>query len=86
MNAEALIYDPDAKHMLLKHLTAYEGRVRILEGLTWDHAMDETGVNEYPFDGTYAELKDRPFMAIHTSGTSGKIARSRRIECLYSGN
>ncbi len=72
MNAEALIYGPDAKGMLAKQLAAFEERVGMLEWLTWEDAMDEKLVDQYPFNGTYEELKDKPFMVIHTSGTSGK--------------
>jgi hypothetical protein len=41
-----------------------------------DEWIDDTIVTPYIYDKSFEEARDDPFMIIHTSGTTGKVASS----------
>lgn len=58
--------------MLAELHDATKDTVQWIQTPSFDELLDRsTTVDEFPFDFTFDELKDVPFVGMHTSGTTG---------------
>nr|KAI5459480.1 hypothetical protein BGZ63DRAFT_491818 [Mariannaea sp. PMI_226] len=69
--AQALIYDPEATDSLKPLLDLTREIMPIIPGLTWQEMAGTQDVEEFPFTAKLDDVRSKPFLAIHTSGTSG---------------
>ncbi|KAI1125544.1 hypothetical protein F5Y10DRAFT_294522 [Nemania abortiva] len=71
VGATTLLYGPEALDMLSPLLTATKDILKSTMTMSYTELLNDALVEPYPFAGTFDELQDRPFMGLHTSGTSG---------------
>ncbi|KAH8673378.1 hypothetical protein BX600DRAFT_455167 [Xylariales sp. PMI_506] len=71
MGATTLLYGPESQDILRPHLDAVSKTTQLIPAFDWDQAMNDEPVQPFPYSDTYESSKDKHFVAIHTSGTSG---------------
>ncbi|KAI5917478.1 hypothetical protein F4810DRAFT_717670 [Camillea tinctor] len=71
VGATSLLYSPEVTTMLSPLLEATEATIKPLVTPGYGELLGSEAVQPYPFQGTFDELQETPFMGLHTSGTSG---------------
>jgi acyl-coenzyme A synthetase/AMP-(fatty) acid ligase len=73
VGAKTLLYAPEILGTLSPLLAATEDLVTPIVSEGYDDILSQTKVlaDAYPFDATFEEVRDVPFLGLHTSGTSG---------------
>ncbi|KAI1504530.1 hypothetical protein F5X99DRAFT_371308 [Biscogniauxia marginata] len=71
VGASKLMYAPEAADLLSPLIQVTRNIVTAFVTPTYKDVMSQDLAQEYPFEGTFDELKDTKFMGLHTSGTSG---------------
>lgn len=73
VGANTLLHAPEILETLSPLLAATEDMVTPIVSEGYHDILSETEalVDAYPFDATFEEVRDVPFLGLHTSGTSG---------------
>ncbi|KAI1104879.1 acetyl-CoA synthetase-like protein [Jackrogersella minutella] len=71
VGAKHLFYGPESSGTLAELIGKASPAVAARPGLSLQDIVSPEPVPDYPFDKTYDEIKDKRFMGLHTSGTSG---------------
>ncbi|KAF2966875.1 hypothetical protein GQX73_g6718 [Xylaria multiplex] len=71
VGARTLFHAPEVLETLSPLLAATKAAITPIVTLDYREFLSETVAEAYPFEGTFDELRETPFMGLHTSGTSG---------------
>lgn len=72
VGAKTLFHSPEGFGILSDLHEATKDSVQWIKTPTFEELMDRRTVEEeVPFEYTFDELKDKPYVALHTSGTTG---------------
>ncbi|KAI0189651.1 hypothetical protein F4808DRAFT_34080 [Astrocystis sublimbata] len=71
VGATKLLYAPENAIPLQALLESTNGTIQSISTPSYSDMLDKTAVDDYPFPFTFDEVKEKAFMALHTSGTSG---------------
>ncbi|TGJ81947.1 hypothetical protein E0Z10_g6815 [Xylaria hypoxylon] len=71
VGASTLFHAPEVLDTLSPLLAATKATITPVVTLDYREFLSETVVDAYPFEGTFDEVRETPFMGLHTSGTSG---------------
>ncbi|KAI0412759.1 hypothetical protein F5X98DRAFT_314939 [Xylaria grammica] len=71
VGATTLFHAPEVLDTLSALLAATRATITPIATLDYREFLSDTVVEAYPFEGTFDELRETPFMGLHTSGTSG---------------
>ncbi|KAI0011898.1 hypothetical protein F4779DRAFT_635496 [Xylariaceae sp. FL0662B] len=71
VGAKTLLYSPEVAGMLSPLFEATKDITRAIPALAYPDLLSQDHVDIFPFEYSFDQLKDRPFMGLHTSGTSG---------------
>ncbi|KAI1427782.1 hypothetical protein F5Y12DRAFT_118284 [Xylaria sp. FL1777] len=71
VGATTLFHAPEVLDTLSPLLAATKTTITPIVTLGYQELLSETAVEAYPFEGTFDEVREIPFMGLHTSGTSG---------------
>ncbi|KAI1346217.1 hypothetical protein F5Y01DRAFT_298319 [Xylaria sp. FL0043] len=71
VGATKLLYAPEASNSLQLLLESIKKSTTSISTPSYLEMLDKKVVDEFPFPFTFDEVKDKPCMGLHTSGTSG---------------
>ncbi|KAI0415689.1 hypothetical protein F5X98DRAFT_364957 [Xylaria grammica] len=71
VGCKTLMYAPEAKSVLTPLIDAIQEVVECVTSPPYGEIMGKEVVPVYPFDKTFDEVKQDPFLGLHTSGTLG---------------
>ncbi|KAI1391508.1 acetyl-CoA synthetase-like protein [Hypoxylon trugodes] len=71
VGSKHLFYGPESEGTLAELIGETSSAVAARPGLSLEDILSAEPVPDYPFDKTYDEVKDKRYMGLHTSGTSG---------------
>ncbi|KAI1376525.1 acetyl-CoA synthetase-like protein [Hypoxylon crocopeplum] len=66
-----MFYGPESSDILAELISQASPTVTARAGLLLEDIVSSEPVLDYPFHWTFNEIKHKPFMGLHTSGTSG---------------
>lgn len=72
LNVRTLLFGTESAQMVSSLIEEGKDDIYAIPGPSFDEVYAPEKVPEYPYDGKPEELKSVPFMAVHTSGTSGE--------------
>ncbi|KAL7625710.1 hypothetical protein AAE478_004932 [Parahypoxylon ruwenzoriense] len=88
VGAKHMFYGPESAGTLGELINQASATVAARPGLSLQDLVSAEPVKEYPFDKEYDDIKNKRFMALHTSGTSGHPKpiwwTHAHFECLFS--
>lgn len=73
VGAKHMFYGPESSGTLGGLLTQASEIVTARPGISLEDILSPEPVPDYPFDFEYEQIKNKRFMGLHTSGTSGQI-------------
>ncbi|KAI1444785.1 acetyl-CoA synthetase-like protein [Annulohypoxylon stygium] len=71
VGAKHMFYGPESSGTLSELITKASSTVVARPGILLEEILSTEPVPDYPFDKSFDEIKDKRFMGLHTSGTSG---------------
>lgn len=74
VGAKHMFYGPESSGTLSELITKASSTVVARPGILLEEILSTEPVPDYPFDKSFDEIKDKRFMGLHTSGTSGQIS------------
>lgn len=79
VGAKKLLFSPEKFEILQALHDASKEDVKWIETPKWEDLMSKEPVPEFPFNYTFEEVQNKPWVGLHTSGTTGhpKYVRSR---------
>lgn len=81
MGAQKLLFSPEKFEILQALHDASHNDVKWIETPNWADLMSKEIVDEFPFDYTFEQVQNKPWVGLHTSGTTGhpKYVNANRI-------
>lgn len=71
VGAKTLLFSPEGFEVLKDLHSHTKDGMRWVETPTFEEITSNETAETYPFTATFEEVKNKPFMALHTSGTTG---------------
>lgn len=71
VDAKTLLFSPESFEILEALYGATKDGIRWVETPTFEELMSREAVEVFPFEYTFEEIRNKRFLGLHTSGTTG---------------